>query len=346
MPKVSIIVPIYNVEKYLDRCLQSLLNQTLKDIELILVDDGSPDRCPEMCDEYARKDSRIKVIHKKNEGLGLARNTGLEIANGDYVAFVDSDDFVDINMYQQLYEKVCMTNSDAVFCGFKIERSNGSWNNSNEVAFETEFKDKSLTDFMLDMVASAPQEKYERRYYMSVWHAIYCRDIIKKHNLKFMSEREVASEDIPFQVDFLKIAKKIMYIPSNLYYYCLNSTSLTATYKKEKYDRFKKLYYILKDKLKHVDNGSIRADRFFIGYCRTQLHHLLLSSEPNKLSEIKRITTDDVWDYFRQNYPVSNFKRTDHKFMYWLILHKCNFLLMLNSIAINRLKRSILKNKC
>jgi len=93
-PKVSVIVPIYNVEKYFERCMRSLLNQTLKEIEIILVDDESPDNCPAMCDEYAGTDNRVKVIHKKNEGLGFARNSGLEIATGEYVAFVDSDDFV------------------------------------------------------------------------------------------------------------------------------------------------------------------------------------------------------------------------------------------------------------
>ena len=103
MPKISIIVPIYNVEKYLDRCMQSLLNQTLTDIEIIMVDDGSPDRCPQMCDEYAKKDSRIKVIHKSNAGLGYARNSGLEIATGEYVAFVDSDDYVYTQIYESLY---------------------------------------------------------------------------------------------------------------------------------------------------------------------------------------------------------------------------------------------------
>lgn len=89
-PKVSIIVPIYNVEKYLDRCMESLLNQTLEDIEIIMVDDGSPDNCPKMCDEYAKKDARIKVVHKKNGGLADARNAGLDVATGKYVAFVDS----------------------------------------------------------------------------------------------------------------------------------------------------------------------------------------------------------------------------------------------------------------
>ena len=103
MCKVSVIVPCYGVEAYLDRCMASLLTQTLDDIEIIMVDDGSPDRVPFMCDDYAKKDSRIKIIHKENGGLGYARNSGLEIAKGEYVAFVDSDDFVSTNMYESMY---------------------------------------------------------------------------------------------------------------------------------------------------------------------------------------------------------------------------------------------------
>lgn len=95
--KISIVVPIYNVEKELDRCLQSLLRQTYKNIEIILVDDGSPDRCPLLCDEYAQKDSRVRVIHKKNGGLSDARNVGLQATTGEYVLYIDSDDYIDLD---------------------------------------------------------------------------------------------------------------------------------------------------------------------------------------------------------------------------------------------------------
>lgn len=101
-PLISVIVPVYKVEQYLDECVQSIINQTYKNLEIILVDDGSPDRCPEMCDEYARQDSRIKVIHKENGGLSSARNAGLDVATGEYIGFVDSDDFIDKEMYEKL----------------------------------------------------------------------------------------------------------------------------------------------------------------------------------------------------------------------------------------------------
>lgn len=339
VPKISVVVPVYNVERFLDRCVQSLLNQTLKDIEIILVDDGSPDHCPQMCDKYALQDSRIKIVHKPNAGLGLARNSGLEVSMGEYVAFVDSDDYVDTSIYETLYREAIRNDADAVFCGFKTENLSGSWSDSKEVESATIFKESDLTNFMLDMVASSPKEQKERSYYMSVWHAIYRRRIIEDHDIKFLSERDVASEDIPFQVDFMKNAETIMYIPQNLYYYCLNSTSLTATFKREKYDRFKYLYFLLKDKLRDIEEGNVRADRFFIGYCRTQLHHLQSSDVPKKLHEVKRITHDEIWDYFRMNYPIENFARKDLKLMYWLILHRFNRLLLFNSFCVNTLRR-------
>ena len=113
--KISVIVPVYKVEEYLCRCVDSIINQTYKNLEIILVDDGSPDSCGRICDEYAEKDSRIKVIHKENGGLSSARNAGLDIATGDYIGFVDSDDFIDAEMYSMLYEMI--KNADVEISG-------------------------------------------------------------------------------------------------------------------------------------------------------------------------------------------------------------------------------------
>ena len=99
---ISVIVPVYNVEKYLDKCVDSIVNQTYKNLEIILVDDGSPDNCPKMCDAWVEKDSRIKVIHKENGGVSSARNAGLKASCGEYIGFVDSDDFIQPDMFEQL----------------------------------------------------------------------------------------------------------------------------------------------------------------------------------------------------------------------------------------------------
>ena len=114
---ISIIIPIYKVEEYLDECISSVINQTYTKLEIILVDDGSPDSCPKMCDDWAKKDSRIRVIHKTNGGLSDARNAGIEVATGEYIAFVDSDDYIKPDMIAKLYAALCKEEADISACG-------------------------------------------------------------------------------------------------------------------------------------------------------------------------------------------------------------------------------------
>ena len=320
-PKVSVIVPIYNVEPYLDRCMQSLIHQTLKDIEIILVDDGSPDRCPQMCDEYAQKDSRIKVIHKKNAGLGYARNSGLEIATGEYVAFVDSDDYIKTNMYEELYNNTIGKDLDAVFGGFYIESYKGIWTASKEVNEMKLFQTKQIQSFLLDMIACAPSIPQERKYEMSVWHSIYKKEIIDKYNIRFLSEREIASEDIPFQIDFLSKSSKIMYVPQNYYYYCLNSTSLTKTVKPEKFEAFKCLLSCIQQKI-NTTEGKLRAQRLFIGYSRVLLTHIVYNKLPHTEQYLRNIMSDNIWSNIFQSYHYSYFSSWYQKWTYFLIIHK------------------------
>ena len=109
MDLVSVVVPVYNVEKYLNRCVESIVNQTYKNLEIILVDDGSLDNCPVMCDEWAKKDNRIKVIHKKNGGVSSARNAGIDKSNGKYISFIDPDDYIEENMYFLMIKKICFS---------------------------------------------------------------------------------------------------------------------------------------------------------------------------------------------------------------------------------------------
>lgn len=123
---ISIIVPIYKVEKYLDRCVKSIVDQTYRNLEIILVDDGSPDYCPAMCDAWKEKDNRIKVIHKKNGGLSDARNAGMKVANGELIGFVDSDDWIAPDMYQHLYETMKSDNSDIATCGVEMIWEDGT----------------------------------------------------------------------------------------------------------------------------------------------------------------------------------------------------------------------------
>lgn len=315
-PKVSIIIPCYGVERYLDRCINSVVKQTLKDIEIILIDDGSPDQVPQMCDEWEKKDSRIKVIHKQNAGLGYARNTGLDIATGNYIAFLDSDDFVDVKMYETLYTTAIEKNADAIFCGFQKEFKPGTFINVRECSEYTEYVDESVKALIPDFIAAPPHSKKEYKFEMSVWHSIYKNEVIQENNLRFISEREFASEDVPFQIDFLTYAKKIGFIPDVLHTYCFNGGSLTKKVSFEKYEKIKNLYKLLFEKSKKWDSKGLRAKRLFIGYIRADIRKWVSSKNPirKKMEVINFILHDDIWSEFKDVYP-SNFLPSHQKIL-------------------------------
>lgn len=244
IPKISVIVPIYNVEIYLDRCLQSLCRQSLQDIEIILVDDGSTDKCPQLCDDYAQKDNRIKVIHKPNAGLGYARNSGLEIATGEYIAFVDSDDFVDTDMYRILYSKAHERQLDVLFCGYFSYKNGQIIKSIKETEDYIEYKNAECQNVLLGMLFNCGNREKIVKYEMSVWHSIYKRDIIHNNNINFCSERVFCSEDIIFHIDLIKECKCIGFIPTPLYYYCYNDMSLS---KKPRFDRVHKDFVLFQE---------------------------------------------------------------------------------------------------
>lgn len=338
-PKVSIILPIYGVEKYLSRCMESVLNQTMKDIEIIMVDDGSPDSCPQLCDKYALMDNRVKVIHKGNGGLGYARNSGLEIASGEYVAFLDSDDFVDLNAYETLYNAAVSVGADAVFADSYVECPDGKWEKRQFAKSEKLIEGKALQEFTLDMIAGGEGVKADRPYPMSVWRLIYRRDVIEKYQIHFLSEREVVSEDLPFQVDFFLHANNVLLLPYTFYHYCLNGASLTSTFKDVKYGRFKKLYRILKENVKGQKGGSLRADRFLIYYTRYHIMDMLKASfYDNKISHVKHIVNDETWSTIQQEYKYE-YLPTLNRIFYWLVVHKCVYVILLYVSLINQIKK-------
>lgn len=243
MPKVSIIIPVYNVEKYLDKCIESAIRQTLQDIEIILVDDGSPDNCPKLCDEYAKADSCIKVIHKKNEGLGFARNSGLEIATGEYVTFLDSDDFVDLEAYEELYNIAKENSLDII--RFECNR----FINENNYRIGSRYKDKVeihtgtdiLREIALNIFApSVYSPKESLRFNGSSCFALFRREIITNNKIVFPSEREILGEDYIFCFKFMLFANRFGFIDRTYYHYRINPDSLTQ---KAKLDKITKAVY-------------------------------------------------------------------------------------------------------
>lgn len=210
-PLISIIVPIYKVEKYLHKCLDSIVNQTLKDIEIILVDDGSPDNCPHICDEYAAKDKRIKVIHNVNGGYGKAVNSGLDIATGEYIGIVESDDWIDTTMYEKLYNQAKATNADITKASFYFIRN----------------EKKDIKEVFVPWLKLAPkgelfklEDKVELlRQHSSLWSAIYNHDFLKKNHIRLQETPGASYQDWPFVVSVYSVADAITMLPEPLLFY-------------------------------------------------------------------------------------------------------------------------------
>lgn len=216
--KISIIVPIYNVEKYLKRCVESLLNQDYRDIEIILVDDGSPDNSGKICEEYAKSDSRIKVIHKKNGGLSDARNTGVQEAEGDYILFVDADDTLNKSACKELVEIICKYNADIVCFNLNLideevnKKIKGKYFN-----YDDNFQCIKMT--YIDTIKNNILRKFIRYEAPS---KIYKKEIVEK--IKFPIG--VFAEDFAVFYKFLKEAQNIIYYNRNLYNYYQRSSSI------------------------------------------------------------------------------------------------------------------------
>ena len=242
-PAVSIIVPVYNAEKYLERCINSLRNQTLKEIEIILADDSSTDSSLEICRKMAAEDSRIKVIHKANEGAGMARNAALEIITGEYVGFVDSDDFADADMFRFLCEKAKKYNSDLVMSGV-VFADGIMFGKEGERIRRTYFDEdthfdtaESLKKLKMGIVGATPGDPEDSKYGMSIWKNLFKSKIIKDNNIFFESEREILSEDALFMIDYISCIDKATGVPEAFYNYCRNGDSISKSYKSDRFEK-------------------------------------------------------------------------------------------------------------
>lgn len=233
----SIIVPVYKVELYLKKCVQSLLNQTYRDVEIILVDDGSPDGCPAMCDEYAKADQRVKVIHKENGGLSDARNTGIEVATGDYIMFVDSDDFISLNACEKL-ANYAHKGYDILIADATVE---GATLDLSHIQAQSE-------------VMSGPiylkRAFSEQKAAMAAWLNIYRRGFLKDHKISFKCG--ILHEDEEFTPRALLKAETVIVTGVQFYHYIIRENSITTQKDKRKnlidlYSTFCELELIFKE---------------------------------------------------------------------------------------------------
>ncbi|MEE1085701.1 MAG: glycosyltransferase [Schaedlerella sp.] len=244
-PKVSVIIPIYNVENFLNRCIDSVLKQSLSDLEIILVDDGSPDNSPKICDEYAAIDARIKVVHKKNGGLASARNAGLDIATGEYVFFLDSDDWLELDGLEHLYTLGDDYGVD--FVRYRAIRS--GWPGLTEHApcmlegpreMPGGYYDKRrIEENIIPRLLITPQMTFGP--ILGAWGALYRHDFLKKCSLRFYEDIKF-SEDVLFSANVVRNANSFYYEDNaGVYHYYYNAKSISKSYRKGRWDSCKKL---------------------------------------------------------------------------------------------------------
>lgn len=324
MELITVIVPVYNVEKYINACVDSLIDQTYKNIEIILVDDGSKDKSGAICDDYAASDTRIKVIHKQNEGLGFARNTGLKAAQGKFVTFIDSDDKADVDLIEKLVNGIREFDCDTCIGGFKRILEN------NTVCFEerydkTLYKGKDVYDKLFArMLGSAPDRHDAVR--MSVWNVMYSMDIIRKHNIEFPSERIFISEDIIWDSEYYKYAKKASVISSTAYNYRITPGSLTQKYKPDMLEKICVLYSEMCNRLSNDEIKIKRLQRQFFVNLRTCIKQENFSvsrkSDTEIKAAIKEIVNNHVVETVSEEY-LQVIQQGKQKLFVWAVRHKC-----------------------
>lgn len=327
MVLVSVIVPVYNVEQYLERCVESIRNQTLKEIEIILVDDGSPDECPRLCDEYAELDERIKVIHKKNGGLSSARNAGIQNSRGKYIGFIDSDDYIESNMYEKLYEAAESNNVDMVMADcWKVtnqkkilktcEIRSGLYNNED---LEKEIYPKLI---MRNSIEFGP--------ILSVWNCLYKREILQENKL-FFDEEILWSEDCIFSALCVYSISSFLYLKGEpLYNYMYNPQSISNTYKEKSWDVYRKMNEKLRNKFEGVQGYDFvnQLDFHMIYFACNSMQQLRFSDY--KFWKKYKIRKSILLDLKKSNVKIDLHKinvNWKFKINLWLIKYKMAFLL-------------------
>lgn len=293
---ISIIVPVYNVEQYLERCMESILNQTYRNLEVILVDDNSKDKSKEICLQYL-KDPRVVLIqHSNNKGLSEARNSGLDIAKGAYVVFIDSDDYVELTMIENLYRSAIAANADTVIGGFR--RKIGNHIDIKENIFAGSIYDTTediKNNVLKKMLASDGIDHIE----MSVWKVLFSMDIIRNKRLRF-PDKKYLCEDIIFDFGYYLSAKKVAMCNDTGYCYCLNNQSLSQMYQKNKFDRITFQASEMRRLALEVgfdEDAFIRIDNFYIGnllhHLKTMVAYVDSIGKEECIKEIRSICIDD-----------------------------------------------------
>ena len=331
-PVVTIALPVYNVEKYLDRCIESLVNQTYRNLEIILVDDRSPDGSGRICDEWAKRDARIKVIHKEvNEGQGIARNNALEIATGDYICFFDSDDYVGSDTaISTLVEAAEREQAEVVVFGLRNIAADGTETSRfvPKVGMRNYRGREVQEEFLPEFVSPDPKGNGEEMFYIAAWLLMYSVKKIREIGWKYVSERKIISEDVYSLMNLFDAINMVTVVPEAYYCYCANDgTSFSRKYTPNRYDRIKHFYLEtvkLCEEKKYGEDVIKRIAEPYLSYTMSTLKQE--AHAPFSFKERKKKVYDILKDPVLQR--VVRMKKGDYaiksrKLVYWLIRNHC-----------------------
>lgn len=322
-PLFSVVIPIYNMEKLLSRCLDSLLTQSYPNLEIILVNDGSTDMSPQLCDQYAQKDSRIRVVHKKNAGVSLARNSALDIASGDYISFVDPDDWIEPNMYETLSKRIEKDKVDVVkFNALKGDKV------LNPPHFSGIFYNKELIEkIVLPMIGA---KVYGDSFLMGTpWMYLFKRELIEKHHICFDANLR-RCEDRLFCITAIINAHSISYIDDALYHYETVNTSLSNRYDPIRWEQeiyyMEKLQVLYKQKLSPelITDANERLKNDYILRAFIAIDNLFFSDNSNSAKE-KYKRTKKILSHLKQltksHKPQTVKMNLNHRIILFAIVH-------------------------
>ncbi|MBQ7066446.1 MAG: glycosyltransferase [Lachnospiraceae bacterium] len=328
MIKVSVVIPVYNMEKYLERCMNSVLAQTLKELEIILVDDGGSDGSVAMCDKYAKEHDNVKVLHKKNGGLTSAWKAGSELAEGNYIGYVDSDDFIEPNMYEKLYEEAEKENADIACCGLRHIYESGDHEEWNE---QMEFPEQVFTvDTLKEQVFPVlinDGSFMGRHLQPNRVTKIVKRELVVK-NLSMCDDRVSIGEDFQFSLCMFLDAKKVVIVKDFYpYYYYMNNSSMTMKYD----EKYMKKIKIMKENLCRISDEKAAYDlkpqilNDFL--CLTVLHVkggiYKKKNAPYKehKGDMKKVCTDPAVVEAMKNYCMPGLSVAEKLFIFFMKHH-------------------------
>lgn len=339
---VSIIVPVYNVAEYLDRCMQSLLHQTYGQLEIILVDDGSTDNSGDICDNYKAADSRVKVVHKSNAGLGMARNTGMDVATGNYFMFVDSDDYIELDAVEYLIKCAQYYDVQVVTSRFMYE----------DVIEKTQIKTgiykgkEVVSDLLVHMLGSRKDK--EDQLNLSSCTKLYSAEFIYTNKIKFPSERNLIWEDLAFNFEVLSNSPQVYVSDYAYYHYCYNGYSLTHKYNPQKFPQIMTMYDYIIRKLKALnmpEEAFIRVNSMFMGNIRTcmklEAFYVRENGRKKTINNIRNMCMDKRLQQLTNALPNAEMSKQQVVYSF-LIKKRCAFLLYFFAMLQNKRKRNLI----